>query len=60
MVTDAARSDKPVLLLEVGDRSRGDRAEYPNDDLAIVWEGEGRDAAGPTLKFVHKDGTPYE
>lgn len=53
-------SDEPVLLLEVGDRSKGDTAEYPNDDLAIRLEGGGRDEAGPTLKFVHKDGTPYE
>ncbi len=53
-------SEEPVLLLEVGDRSAGDTAEYPNDDLAIVSEGEGHDPAGPTLKFVHKDGTPYE
>ncbi len=53
-------SDEPALLLEIGDRSKGDSAEYPNDDLALVLEGEGRDAAGPTLRFVHKDGTPYE
>lgn len=53
-------SEKPGLLVEVGDRSAGDTAEYPNDDLAIVSEGEGHDAAGPTLNFARKDGTPYK
>ncbi len=53
-------SDETALLLEVGDRSVGDSVEYPNDDLAIVSVEAGRDASGPTLRFVHKDGTPYE
>jgi|SRR6187399_3291470 len=47
------RSAQPVVLLEVGDRSPGDVAEYPYDDLAL-------DAQGPSLRFSHKDGTPYE
>ena len=39
-------SEEPVLLLEVGDRSAGDTAEYPNDDLAIVSDGEGTTRRG--------------
>jgi uncharacterized cupin superfamily protein len=40
-----------VRYLEVGDRSPGDAATYPDDDL------EARQAAG--WRFAHKDGTPY-
>jgi uncharacterized cupin superfamily protein len=50
-------------VLEVGDRTPGDRAIYPDDDLAIAPLPEGtpsRDASGPRLRFLHKDGTPYE
>jgi uncharacterized cupin superfamily protein len=56
------RSALPVMLLEVGDRTPGDVAEYPDDDLAIqpVAPGMGHDAGGPRLRFVHKDGTTYE
>jgi uncharacterized cupin superfamily protein len=50
------------VLLEVGDRTPGDVAEYPDDDLALVPNPDepGRDAAGPRLRFAHKDGAPYE
>lgn len=57
------RSSAPVVLLEIGDRTPGDRAVFPDDDLAIAPPGEGepdRDAAGPRPRFVHKAGTPYE
>ena len=56
------RSALPVVLLEVGDRTPGDVAEFPDDDLAMVpvTPGTGRDASGPRLRFVHKDGTTYE
>jgi uncharacterized cupin superfamily protein len=56
------RSPNPVVLLEVGDRTPGDLAEYPDDDLAIVpsTDAPSRDANGPSLRFAHKDGTPYE
>lgn len=47
------RSDRDVLLLEVGDRSAGDQVEYPDDDIAAA-----QDAAGK-WRFVHKDGRPY-
>ena len=45
-------SDEDVVYLEVGDRTPGDAASYPDDDLQAtlvhgVW------------KFAHKDGTPY-
>lgn len=47
------RSDAPVLYLEVGDRTAGDYATYPKDDLAFT--------AGPDGSWVltHKDGTSY-
>ncbi len=41
-----------VVYLEIGDRSAGDSASYPDDDLrAEKVEGGWR--------FLHKDGTPY-
>jgi uncharacterized cupin superfamily protein len=42
-----------VLYLEVGDRTPGDSATYPDDDL------EARLAADGGWRFVHKDGSPY-
>ncbi|WP_310735073.1 cupin domain-containing protein [Azohydromonas aeria] len=41
-----------VLYLEVGDRTPGDEATYPDDDLRAV-QGEGG------WRFEHKDGTAY-
>lgn len=41
-----------VVYLEVGDRTPGDTATYPDDDLAAALvQGQWR--------FTHKDGTPY-
>jgi uncharacterized cupin superfamily protein len=41
-----------VIYLEVGDRTPGDEASYPDDDIqATLVDGKWR--------FVHKDGTPY-
>ena len=41
-----------VVYLEVGDRTPGDEASYPDDDLkAALVEGK--------WKFVHRDGAPY-
>lgn len=41
-----------VVYLEVGDRTPGDEATYPDDDLkAALVEGK--------WQFQHKDGTPY-
>ena len=41
-----------VVYLEIGDRTPGDEASYPDDDLKAVLV-EGRWA------FLHKDGRPY-
>jgi len=46
------RSEQDVVLLEVGDRSPGDQASYPDDDLRA----EHHDGA---WRFTTKDGTPY-
>lgn len=46
------RTDKDVLFLEVGDRSAGDTAIYPDDDIQAVLAVDG-------WKFMHKDGTSY-
>lgn len=46
------RSGADVLYLEVGDRSPGDSATYPDDDLAAALvDGQWR--------FTHKDGSAY-
>ena len=47
------RTDTPVTYLEIGDRTAGDEATYPNDDLKAVQEAGGR------WVFTHKDGRPY-
>ena len=45
-------TDEDVVYLEIGDRTPGDSAAYPDDDLAVVMvDGKWR--------FSHKDGTPY-
>jgi uncharacterized cupin superfamily protein len=57
------RSGREVVLLEVGDRSASDLAEYPYDDLALLpvtADTPARDISGPLLRFFRKDGTPYE
>jgi uncharacterized cupin superfamily protein len=41
-----------VVYLEVGDRSAGDEATYPDDDLVATLQ-------SGAWTFVHKDGTPY-
>jgi uncharacterized cupin superfamily protein len=45
-------SVQDVVYLEVGDRSAGDAASYPDDDLVAKLE------AGE-WQYAHKDGTPY-
>ncbi|MBS1191540.1 MAG: Cupin 2 protein [Rhodocyclaceae bacterium] len=47
------RTDEEVLYLEVGDRTPGDSASYPDDDLQAVLDGNGK------WQFLHKDGSPY-
>ena len=45
-------TDTDVSYLEIGDRSAGDEAVYPDDELqAIAMDG--------TWRFLHKDGTAY-
>ncbi|MBB4065775.1 cupin domain-containing protein [Gellertiella hungarica] len=47
------RTDRPVIYLEIGDRTPGDEGTYPLDDLKAVQDEAGR------WVFQHKDGTPY-
>jgi uncharacterized cupin superfamily protein len=46
------RSESDVVYLEVGDRTLGDQAAYPDDDLKAVLGADG------LWQFCHKDGTP--
>jgi uncharacterized cupin superfamily protein len=46
------RSDAPATFLEVGDRTPGDAADYPDDDLCAI-------ATPSGWRFTHKDGAPY-
>lgn len=47
------RSGEDVLYLEIGDRTPGDGASYPDDDIVAEFKGPGQWA------FLRKDGTPY-
>ena len=47
------RSGADVVYLEIGDRTKGDEAEYPADDLKATMQNEGG------WRFVHKDGREY-
>ena len=47
------RSTEDVLYLEVGDRTVGDSATYPDEDLQALAGNDGK------LQYPHKDGTPY-
>ena len=47
------RTKENVLYLEVGDRTAGDSASYPDDDLQAVQDADGK------WRFLHRDGTPY-
>jgi uncharacterized cupin superfamily protein len=46
------RTGEEVWYLEVGDRSRGDSASYPDDDLAVTMGEDGK------YRYTRKDGTP--
>ena len=46
------RTDKPVTLLEIGDRPPDDAGHYPDDDLKAVRIADG-------YLFTRSDGTPY-
>jgi len=47
-------TDEDVEYLEIGDRTRGDSCDYPDDDLAVVMLEPG------VYRFTRKDGTAYE
>ena len=47
------RTDKDVVILEIGDRSPDDEGSYPHDDLRAIFGEDGR------WSFTHRDGTPY-
>ena len=47
------RSKNDVIYLEIGDRSAGDAAVYPDDDLQASLGADGK------WRVAHKDGTPY-
>lgn len=45
-------SSEEAVYLEVGDRTPGDSASYPDDDIVAI-------QVDGTWRFTHKDGTPY-
>jgi uncharacterized cupin superfamily protein len=47
------RSNADVIYLEIGDRTAGDAASYPDDDIRAEMLGVGK------WRFTRKDGTPY-
>ena len=47
------RTHTDVLYLEIGDRTPGDGASYPDDDLQAVLGTDGK------WRYLHKDGTAY-
>ena len=47
------RTDSDATYLEIGDRSSGDTASYPDDDIQLVVGADGK------RRFVRKDGSPY-
>lgn len=47
------RTAADVVYLEIGDRTPGDSADYPADDIAAALGGDGK------WIFTHKDGTAY-
>jgi uncharacterized cupin superfamily protein len=46
------RTERDVVYLEVGDRTPGDSATYPDDDLRVVMGADGK------WVYSRKDGTP--
>jgi uncharacterized cupin superfamily protein len=47
------RSEEDVFYLEVGDRTAGDSAVYPDDDLRIMRDADGK------WSYTRKDGSAY-
>ncbi len=46
-------NERKTVLLEIGDRTKGDEGSYPRDNLRATM---GEDVM---WRFVHKDGTSY-
>jgi uncharacterized cupin superfamily protein len=46
------RSSRDAVYIEIGTRSKHERAEYPDVDLVMIRDDKGG-------HFLHKDGTPY-
>jgi uncharacterized cupin superfamily protein len=46
------KSSRDAVYLEIGTRSKHERAEYPEADLVVI-----RDEQG--ARYTHKDGSPY-
>lgn len=47
------RTSEDVVYLEIGDRTAGDEASYPRDDIKADLGPDGQ------WRFTHKDGRPY-
>ena len=47
------RGERDCVILEIGDRTRGDEVSYPADDIKAVMGADGK------WLFAHKDGSPY-
>jgi uncharacterized cupin superfamily protein len=47
------RTAEKVVYLEIGDRTAGDTATYPDDDIQAHLAEDGH------WRFLHKDGTAY-
>ena len=45
-------TNEDVVYLEIGDRTPGDGASYPDDDICAARVADG-------WRFTRKDGTPY-
>ncbi len=48
------RTSESCSYLEIGDRTTGDRAEYPDDDIKAELGPDGK------WLFTHKDGRPFD
>jgi len=46
------KSGRDAVYLEIGTRSKHERAEYPDVDLLIIRDDDG-------MRYTHKDGKPY-
>ena len=47
------RSDRDLVILEIGDRTEGDEGSYPQDDIQAVMGATGK------WRFARKDGAAY-